>query len=146
MSKYWVGEFKQDGSKLVFDRNMQDVGSSVVYLFVVEKYAMVRFEPSKLKPHVSAAKNKSDCQAAIHYYESWKKIYGKSFARKILPKSILKRTKPREYKSRSKRVRQTHCFDCGHPLSSRMDKLCSACDWVVCPRCDTCGCLWRKFK
>ena len=44
----------------------------------------------------------------------------------------------------NKRKRETHCYGCGHDLSSFEDFSCKKCNWLLCT-CGACGCGYHKY-
>jgi hypothetical protein len=40
------------------------------------------------------------------------------------------------------RLRRTHCWRCSVNLSSRLEKICEECGWMICNECGACGCQY----
>ncbi len=41
-------------------------------------------------------------------------------------------------------VRTKNCHKCGGLLDANYNKRCTKCRWLICPRCGSCGCNYRK--
>lgn len=42
--------------------------------------------------------------------------------------------------TKKSRNRSTHCYSCKSKVSSDSNIACSACGWLICDHCGTCGC------
>lgn len=58
---------------------------------------------------------------------------------KVLPKQKNVRELMDEFLA-NRKPRTPHCFSCHTNLNSDVNKKCSACGWLICPTCGSCGC------
>ncbi len=95
--------------------------------------------------HESMEKVKDEVRDFLSDKKNIEKIIKRNHERSLAKKGIENPEKIGIFKSGSKKhKRETHCYGCGHDLSSFEDFSCKKCKWLLCT-CGACGCGYLKY-
>ena len=95
--------------------------------------------------HESLEKVKKEVRFFLEDSNNIRDVIKRNHSRKLVEKGI--KNSAEIYTSGKKRGqvnRVTHCYSCGHGLSSFEDFSCSTCNWLLCA-CGACGCGYMYY-
>lgn len=130
--KYWIGEHPKLGP-LVFPKkeSFESFRDKTVNLFIVNQSRFAEFDTDVARRGLSTSiSDKAAADAALAYIEY---LHAKQHG-------FVKADQPTITGAFSETGRQTHCFQCRTDLDSKLNFSCSACSWIICPACGSCGC------
>jgi len=154
----WVGQSRNSRDVIVvFDPELQIPGQSHVNLFSLLSNTIMVFSRklrNSLRPLTGEKRD-----SAVLRYVAWKEQHAQDFVSSSLTK--LKGEKEALVLLHKNRVdglglpyqgtrdnhraarRSTHCYACTELLDGTFDIACSACGWLICDSCASCGCGYR---
>jgi len=128
-------QYKYKGLKIVFA-----VKKGIPYSTVLSGATVL-----KSCSNDSMEKVKDEVRDFLKNPKSIEHIITKNHAKFLREKGIENPEQIGIYKAESKRqLRSTHCYSCGHSLTSFVNYTCKKCNWLLCS-CGACRCGYYKF-
>jgi hypothetical protein len=121
--RLWVGKYKESETFVVYDpANQKAQAPEYVFLFDVAAREIKVFNRDSARLKTAKVKSGEAIESIIKMYRMWK-----DRARK---------------RPKITRLRRTHCWRCNVNPSSRLEKICDVCGWVICNECGICECQY----
>jgi hypothetical protein len=117
----WVGKYKDSETFVVYDPEKQKAQTpDYVFLFDVAERKFRVFKRDTARMKIIKVNSSEAIEGITKMYKLWKDRA---------------RNQPKKMP-----LRRTHCWRCKVNLSSRLEKICEECGWMICNECGACGC------